>query len=71
MIKWLNQLLNRKQPTVDENATEEAQLLERDILNRELQLIDDQFKINAQRAKQDHIINWLSRDKPQVLHGKI
>src|SRR5574337_477914 len=37
-------------PTIDDEAVAEAQLLERNILERELHLIDDQYKLNAQRA---------------------
>lgn len=64
-MTWKIRLDRGPEPTADENALEEAQLLERDILNRELDLIDQQHKIMAQRAKQAFIITWLQRDKPQ------
>ena len=55
--------------TPEDEAIEEAHLLERDILARELQMIDDQCKIAAQRAKRDFIVSWLQRDMPVPLNG--
>lgn len=43
---------------------EEAEMLNRDILVRELQLIDDQHKIMAARAKQVFLGNWLLNANP-------
>ena len=63
MIKWPW----TPKPTLDEDAITAAENLEREILKQDLQLIDDQFKLNAQRAKQNHIIAWLNRDKPLPL----
>ena len=53
--------------TPEDDAIEEAQLLDADILRRELDMIDAQHKINAQRAKKDFIVTWLMRDTPVPL----
>jgi len=47
---------------LQEEIKEEAELLNRDILVRELQLIDDQHRIMAARAKQVFLGNWLLQD---------
>lgn len=60
-------LFKRHKPTVEENAMQEAELLDRDILNRELHLIDAHFKIEAQKAKKAFLIDWLVRDTPKSI----
>lgn len=49
---------------LEDEIKEEAELLNRDILVRELQLIDDQHKIMAARAKQVFLGNWLLNANP-------
>lgn len=41
-------------------ATLEAEQLALDVLQRELMLIDDQYRIKARKAKIDFIQKWLS-----------
>lgn len=69
MFSWLPGY-KKPEGSVDDNAIDEARLLERDILNRELELIEKEYKIKAQRAKQEHIIAWLKRPKPKCLNDK-
>lgn len=57
-----------KKQTLEEEVIDEAILLDRDILERELNLIDAQFKMQAQRAKREYLLEWLQRDKPRVLN---
>lgn len=59
---------SKPKPSIDQEAMDEAMLLDRDILERELNLIDAQFKMQAQRAKKEHLLEWLQRDKPRVLN---
>lgn len=49
---------------LQDEIKEEAEILNRDILVRELQLIDDQHKIMAARAKQVFLGNWLLNANP-------
>lgn len=58
---------SKPKPTLEEEAMEEALLLDRDILNRELAIIDAQFKVQAQHAKKAFIMDWLQRDTPRPL----
>lgn len=67
MSWWRQTLINqlqKKMMTVEEEAAMEAMLLDRDILEKELAIIDAQHKVAAQRQKMEHIANWLVRDKP-------
>lgn len=57
----------KPKPSLEEVALEEAMLLDRDILNRELKIIDDQFKVQAQHAKKQFIMDWLQRDTPRTI----
>lgn len=50
--------------TLQEEIELESELLSRDILVRELQLIDDQHKIMAARAKQVFLGKWLLNANP-------
>lgn len=59
---------SKPKPSIDQEAIDEAMLLDKDILERELNLIDAQFKMQAQRAKKEHLLEWLQRDKPRVLN---
>lgn len=58
---------SKPKPTLEQDAMEEATLLDRDILKRELEVIDAQFKVQAQHAKKAFILNWLQRDTPRSL----
>lgn len=49
------------QPDPKVLATREAEGLAFEVLQRELSLIDDQFRIKARKAKIDFIQKWLSR----------
>ena len=64
MVKWINRMLERKQPTHEQTMIEEANLLEQSILARQLNIIDAQFKVQAEDAKRSHIITWLQSRKP-------
>lgn len=63
VARWI---LNPEQFEValQDEIKEEAEMLNRDILVRELQLIDDQHKIMAARAKQVFLGNWLLNANP-------
>ena len=67
-MSWWRQTLikqlQKKVQSVEEEAAMEAMLLDRDILEKDLAIIDAQHKVAAQRAKLEHIANWLVRDKP-------
>lgn len=58
IARWLLNPMEFEIALQDE-IKEEAEILNRDILVRELQLIDDQHKIMAARAKQVFLGNWL------------
>ena len=59
---WVRSTFGRKQPVplVDE-LTAEAELLTRDIVLRELTLIDDRAKIQAQREKRLYLLDWIAK----------
>ena len=61
MIKWINMLLNRNQPTLEQNAESEAIGLDRDILNKELEMITMKHRIAEYRERQNHLQQWLKR----------
>lgn len=43
---------------------EEAELLHRDTVNRELKLIDDKYKIEANRAKAEYLLKQIQATQP-------
>lgn len=51
----------KPKPTLQEEMKEEAELLHRDTVNRELQLIDDKYKIAANRAKARFLLEQIDR----------
>jgi hypothetical protein len=61
MIDWINRMLDRKQPTLDQKAETQAIELDRDILNQELDMITMKFKIAEYRARQEHLQQWLAK----------
>lgn len=60
-MKWLNKLRGKTTQTLDEEVQEEAIGLDRDILHRELKAIEMAHQINADRAKQLHLVTWLQK----------
>jgi hypothetical protein len=62
MPKWIKRLFGVKpKPSLQEEAMQDALNLERDILDRELRMIDHQFAVDALRAKKAHLLRWLQR----------
>lgn len=60
-MKWWNKLRGKTTQTLDEEVQEEAIGLDRDILHRELKAIEMSHQINADRAKQLHLVTWLQK----------
>lgn len=60
-MKWWNKLRGKTTQTLDEEVQEEAIGLDRDILHRELKAIEMAHQINADRAKQLHLVTWLQK----------
>lgn len=60
-MKWLDKLMGRSKQTLDQEVQEEAIGLDRDILHRELRAIEMAYQINADRAKQLHLVTWLQK----------
>lgn len=56
--EWCAQRAKPK-PSLVQVMREESELLHRDTINRELQLIDDQHKIAANRAKARFLLNQI------------
>lgn len=48
-----------KKPALIDELTEEAALLTRDIVLRELALIEDRARVQAQREKRVYLLNWV------------
>lgn len=63
--EWCAKRVHPK-PTLADEMREEAELLERDTVERELRLIDDQYKVAANRAKATYLLKSLE-GHPQVL----
>lgn len=59
-----------RKPTHEEAVMSEARLLDKDILERELALIDAHFKIEAQKCKKQFLLDWLQRDTPKSVVTK-
>lgn len=57
------------QQELEQEAADEAVLLDRDILERELRLIDDQHKRDSLEAQKRFITNWLSRTGSIIDYG--
>lgn len=51
----------KPKPTLEEEMREEAELLHRDTISRELRLIDDKYKIAANRAKAKYLLEQADR----------
>lgn len=49
----------KPKPTLHEEMQEEADLLHKDTISRELRLIDDKFKIAANRAKAKYLLQQI------------
>lgn len=64
-MKWWNKLRGKTTQTLDEEVQEEAIGLDRDILHRELRAIEMAHQINADRAKQLHLVTWLQKRTDQ------
>jgi hypothetical protein len=69
--QWIiRKLSNKDSGTLENDVIRETELLERDIINRELDRINIEYKLKAQRAKHNYLIQWLSRDVPtRIYHG--
>lgn len=52
----------KPKPTLAEEMREEADLLHKDTISRELRLIDDKFKIAANRAKAKYLLEQIGTD---------
>lgn len=46
--------------TLEQEASDKALQIERDILRRDLQMIEDRHDVQAQREKLKHLAGWLS-----------
>ena len=53
------------------DVEEESANLERQILTRDLQIIDDQYRLQGEIAKRQRLLDWLNRDLPKVLNGQV
>lgn len=51
----------KPKPTLEDEMQEEADLLHKDTISRELRLIDDKFKISANRAKAKYLLEQIDR----------
>jgi hypothetical protein len=58
-----------KMEILTKEAQDRAADLERSILSRDLQLIEDQFKLSADLAKRERLLQWLNRDVPKGIGG--
>lgn len=56
----------KPKPSLGEEMREEAELLHRDTINRELKLIDDKFKIAANRAKAKYLLEEIDRPSVEI-----
>ena len=52
----------KPKPTLEDEMREEADLLHKDTISRELHLIDDKFKIAANRAKAKYLLEQIGKD---------
>jgi hypothetical protein len=57
-FRWI-----KRQPTLEESAKQELELLDKSILERELNLIDLKAKLNAEIAKREFIVKWF-KERP-------
>lgn len=62
LLTRLKKVFNPDPPPLDEVVSQEAILLDRDILNRELQLIKDDFALEMRKAQKEFLISWLGRE---------
>lgn len=51
----------KPKPSLQEEMQQEADLLHRDTINRELRLIDDKYKIAANRAKATYLLEQIQQ----------
>lgn len=65
MRQWaIRKLSTQGEETLEDEIIRETELLERDIVNKELDRINMEYVLKAQRAKRNYLIQWLSRDMP-------
>lgn len=53
-------------PTLSQELAEEAELLNRDTISRELKLIDDECKILANQRKAEYLLNMIAKVSTRV-----
>lgn len=57
--KWVGNMA-KPEPTLQEELLQEADLLNRDTINRELKLIDDRHKIEANQEKARYLLTKIA-----------
>lgn len=62
--KWAASQVEPK-PSLAEELTADAEYLHRDTINRQIRLIDDEFKIKANKAKAAYLLEQIQASAPK------